>query len=1420
MTVYDDQNTNETVAPGQLADLEQNLPKSPNPDVATEASATSELDTQLEAPSATKPDAQKSEINDEGPSALNDIQDRLGLGYTGNPKEQPKNQRRLNKMYTGKSPTKKRLAIAAAFGGASFGAAVIAFLLMLPLKMETIINNVEGHYGAATQDALDKGTDKMVSTYFAKYVLPGLRNGTCGSTVSAKCVSNVPNDNSPIQKAFRAWKEQKIETKLADQGILMGKKKGGQYFLTIGDVTGNIRESDIEDVINFRRSLFDVDLGTTKVSRNEFRTKVREAVNGMSRRDKIYMRFKLGAFLERKYGLKRCWIACKLRDDAADTLDSKKNAARLATANMVQRIISPHNEEMSTIFGCVIASTECGVNAPGSEGDDVSSEGSTRDTRYRREMQSRLQSYATRYGEEALADLLARVDEIEQRGSLGKYIASKALAKVVGTEAADKLVGLSNPVSWIITGSKVVNFINNAGPTVKKLSYAINVSAVAIPMYMAYRTSVDEMHAGGTSGDSSYTYDATMVDSTLALLDNHGIDASQAPVWGDINQTPSGSKSIASSIIGGTAYAASTTSPYKEYRCSDGQPVPAGYRVCPEVMVGVGNKFLTGLSDAAKKIPGWSVLESVANVVTDNFIMDGFNWVMKGTSELITSIPGIGNAAEFVSKLISPLIASISTKLVANILIDGSNSDAPTNTSPSTASKPSLFAKAYAATASPETKDSALLPSGARMFEIIALGADASFNEDCQAQLGCKGVSDETAAAIRQQRIAEQRANFRSKNFFARMFDTSSPYSMTSRVALTMPYSFSGAKTNIGNNIASMGLNTLPVALSNIFHVPLAQAAPTADAFGVKQNAITDTDIQEMGDWTTFWKENCEGDKFETYTKSWLNDMTFDEDTGMSRATRINGCLYIQTISQSSAGFFDASLLPQETLHQDPGASGSPAGSIVIASFNILGSNHTGPYAKRADLSIDVIRNNNVGIVGLQELQNDQRSYILNKLPNYEIFPSRTTKDKNHRVENSIIWDTTKFKYIDGGYQPNLTYKCTSDKLDAPFVRLQMKSSEQEFYVMNTHDPLTTTDRGTNPCGTTTAAKQRYQNAKEHLAFIKEKLGDSLPIYYTGDFNSNYILKTSPTDNGYPYQGKAKNLTYCILTSSGYVNDAYDTYKNRAVTCPNTTPPGAGSGIDHVYTTKNITVTNYTTVAKGTDSGKSGSDHPAIIVTTQLPGSGSSNNTSSTPTSITLEGVKNFRDAAASTTGILKPGVLYRSSQLDKMTSADSTKLATTLTSNGTIIDLRTTKQRQKAEDVTVSSVANKSIPIDGILDQAPMVTDATRRKQLAKALKTAGSTDGPVLIHCVYGKDRTGWAIAMIMYIAGATDEQVSAEYLKSNEAYPGEVKQEWLDSGLSAARKKYNSINGYLKKGLGLTDAEIQQIRDKFGVPQSASN
>lgn len=229
--------------------------------------------------------------------------------------------------------------------------------------------------------------------------------------------------------------------------------------------------------------------------------------------------------------------------------------------------------------------------------------------------------------------------------------------------------------------------------------------------------------------------------------------------------------------------------------------------------------------------------------------------------------------------------------------------------------------------------------------------------------------------------------------------------------------------------------------------------------------------------------------------------------------------------------------------------------------------------------------------------------------------------------------------------------------------------------------------------------------------------------------------------------------------------------------------------------------------------GTSGSRAATTTASSSAANSSSSNGSSgavagiATTTTVarvtSLDNVVNFRDAGSS--GYLKTGVLYRSGNL---ANAKSSQVATLL-DGGTIIDLRTAGVIQDNPDVSVAGVARLNFPIHGTENYAEFVTNADSRAGFKSAITAIANTNGKTLLHCTYGKDRTGWTVAMIMYAVGASESQVQNEYLKSSD-----VSADMLKVGLTKIKEKYGSVNAYLTNGLGLSDTTITKLKNKLGT------
>jgi len=117
---------------------------------------------------------------------------------------------------------------------------------------------------------------------------------------------------------------------------------------------------------------------------------------------------------------------------------------------------------------------------------------------------------------------------------------------------------------------------------------------------------------------------------------------------------------------------------------------------------------------------------------------------------------------------------------------------------------------------------------------------------------------------------------------------------------------------------------------------------------------------------------------------------------------------------------------------------------------------------------------------------------------------------------------------------------------------------------------------------------------------------------------------------------------------------------------------------------------------------------------------------------------------------------------------------------------------------------------------------------------------NGAVLYHCTQGKDRTGIASALLLAALGADRETIVADFDGTNIVYEKDVKKftrivkflggkeeevatvkafmgcstENFIKALDTLEQQYGSMEAYLKGPIGLTDEDIQTLRERYLV------
>jgi len=249
---------------------------------------------------------------------------------------------------------------------------------------------------------------------------------------------------------------------------------------------------------------------------------------------------------------------------------------------------------------------------------------------------------------------------------------------------------------------------------------------------------------------------------------------------------------------------------------------------------------------------------------------------------------------------------------------------------------------------------------------------------------------------------------------------------------------------------------------------------------------------------------------------------------------------------------------------------------------------------------------------------------------------------------------------------------------------------------------------------------------------------------------------------------------------------------------------------------------------------------------------------------LNFEGISNFRDLGgypAADGRAVKWGKLYRSGHLATASNADLAGLAELQLAS--FIDFRSgaekTEEPNRLPDP--ASFALVEIPVldegnrnlfneistrieEGTLgDFDPDLTMVQANRQFAdeftpqfrQFVDTVLEADGaPVLWHCTAGKDRTGFAAAVLLRILGVPQDIIMQDYLASSapalesrrkellmlRLFEGEetadkiavmlgVEPAWLEAAFEQIDTTWGSFDNYVAEGLQLSAADVQRLR-----------
>ncbi len=140
-----------------------------------------------------------------------------------------------------------------------------------------------------------------------------------------------------------------------------------------------------------------------------------------------------------------------------------------------------------------------------------------------------------------------------------------------------------------------------------------------------------------------------------------------------------------------------------------------------------------------------------------------------------------------------------------------------------------------------------------------------------------------------------------------------------------------------------------------------------------------------------------------------------------------------------------------------------------------------------------------------------------------------------------------------------------------------------------------------------------------------------------------------------------------------------------------------------------------------------------------------------------------FANARVVTAGNITSGILCRSSSPFNNEINRASYVSQFMEKQGvkTVLNLADSKEKMQSYDMPPYS---RTLWEGGNVMLCPLKVDFTAddfNQRLIEALKELPSRPSPYLVHCLEGKDRTGYVCAMLEGLCGATYEEIVADYL-----------------------------------------------------------
>ena len=174
-----------------------------------------------------------------------------------------------------------------------------------------------------------------------------------------------------------------------------------------------------------------------------------------------------------------------------------------------------------------------------------------------------------------------------------------------------------------------------------------------------------------------------------------------------------------------------------------------------------------------------------------------------------------------------------------------------------------------------------------------------------------------------------------------------------------------------------------------------------------------------------------------------------------------------------------------------------PVAEFTMASFNVLGSSHTGGGGHHAWLAsgpqriggvLALLNAHNISVVGMQEFQPNQRATFQNRAGGWAMYPGLSMGRR--AGENSVAWRDDTWEMVKPGLIPIPYFNGRIRPM--PYVLLRHKATGVQAYFSTFHNPA---NIGGN--------MQRFRNeaTRRQVGLFNRLEGTGIPQFVTGDMN-------------------------------------------------------------------------------------------------------------------------------------------------------------------------------------------------------------------------------------------------------------------------------------------------------------------------------